>query len=418
MAVVPEGRARRTQCPSDLCQSKRLPPERLLALPGGCRETQGGGNLSIRPNRKNGDLDRVSPDRSTSRMTVGSVGSSWPGGTNGAMDLHRTRGVEPVPPRNARQWGRMARAGSRPLSTRRVLLGAMSERDDWGVTTCRRNGSCIDDGRPEKISAEETHYLFTTVALHVLAYCQTHPELFADSPRFGPPLANTFNAEIGPTMDVTIEGDHAYAIGDQMLHVLDITEPGRPHAVGRLDGLGNVRQIVVESGLAYITSREDGLFIVDVTDPTKPELVSRYDTIEFATGICKSGDVLFVACRQYGVELIDVSDPASPQHVVHTDRRGPVGHRAERHPVRRRLGCVGGSGGGRTQPVEAANHIAYATGRIRRRHRRSRRLSLRKPAINHVSSREPNLATLDLAKGMGWRCWTSRILSHQSRLHA
>ena len=72
--------------------------------------------------------------------------------------------------------------------------------------------------------------------------------------------------------------------------------------------------------------------------------------------------MLFVACRQYGVELIDVSDPASPQHQYHTDRRGPVGHRAERHPVRRRLGCVGGSGGGRTQPVEAANHIAPLDG--------------------------------------------------------
>ena len=227
--------------------------------------------------------------------------------------------------------------GSLALAHVRFPLGGyylvlMSERDElirhhlptiWDILTT------VD---LEKISAAETHYLFTTVALHALAYCQTHPDMFADSPRFGPPLANTFNVGIGPTMDVTIEGDHAYAIGDQMLHVLDITEPGRPHAVGRLDGLGNVRQIVVESGLAYITSREDGLFIVDVTDPTKPELVSRYDTIEFATGICKSGDVLFVACRQYGVELIDVSDPASPQHLS-TTRTGEAQSVIERNGI-------------------------------------------------------------------------------------
>ena len=63
----------------------------------------------------------------------------------------------------------------------------------------------------------------------------------------------------------TIEGDHAYAIGDQMLHVLDITEPGRPHAVGRLDGWGTCGRLWWSLDWR-ISPREDGLFIVDVTD--------------------------------------------------------------------------------------------------------------------------------------------------------
>jgi hypothetical protein len=166
-----------------------------------------------------------------------------------------------------------------------------------------------------KISAAETHYLFTTVALHAYAYCNRHPNVLAGSPDFGPLLTNTLDAGIGPTMDVTIGGARAYAIGNGTLHVLDIGKPSRPQLMGKLSGLGGVRQIVVEGGFAYITSREDGLFIVDVSDPAKPKLVSRYDTIEFATGICKSGDVLFVACRSFGVELIDVSAPTSPRHL-------------------------------------------------------------------------------------------------------
>jgi hypothetical protein len=168
----------------------------------------------------------------------------------------------------------------------------------------------------DKISAAETHYLFTTVALHAYAHYHTHPDLFAGGDdSFGPRLANTFNADIGPTLDVTIDEGHAFAIGNRSLNVLDISEPGRPRRIGKVSGLGNVRQIVVEAGLAYVTSREDGLWIVDVRDRANPKLVSHYDTIEFATGVCKSGDVLFVACRQFGVELIDVSDPASPQHL-------------------------------------------------------------------------------------------------------
>lgn len=182
----------------------------------------------------------------------------------------------------------------------------------------------------QKISAAETHYLFTTVALHAYAYYHRHPKLFAGSADFGTRLANTFNLGIGPTIDVTIAGRHAFAIGNRALHALDISDPGRPVPVGKVGGLGHVRQIVVEGGLAYITSREDGLFIVDVSDPAKPTLVTLYDTIEFATGVCKSGDVLFVACRSFGVELIDVSDPAAPRHLS-TVRTGEAQSVVERN---------------------------------------------------------------------------------------
>jgi hypothetical protein len=181
----------------------------------------------------------------------------------------------------------------------------------------------------QKISAAETHYLFTTVALHAYAYYHRHPNLFAVQSNFGPSLVNTFNVGIGPTNDIAIDGKHAYAIGKRTLHVLDISQSGKPRPVGKLGGLGNARQIVVENGLAYIASREDGLFIVDVRDPNAPQLAGRHDTIEFATGICKSGNVLFVACRQFGVELVDVSDPSSPRHLS-TVRTGEAQSVAER----------------------------------------------------------------------------------------
>ena len=37
--------------------------------------------------------------------------------------------------------------------------------------------------------------------------------------------------------------------------------------------LGNLRQIEVRNGIAYITARADGLFIVDVKDATQPKLL-------------------------------------------------------------------------------------------------------------------------------------------------
>ena len=194
-------------------------------------------------------------------------------------------------------------------------LVLMSERDELIRRDLPAIWQMLTTVDLQKISAAETHYLFTTVALHAYAYCHRHPEWYDNASQFGALLANTLDVGIGPTIDVTIDGDHAYAIGRAALYVLDIELPGRPRPISKLTGLGNVRQIVVEDGIAYISSREDGLFIVDVNDPIHPRLISRHDTIEFATGICKSGNVLFIACRQFGVELVDVSDPTSPKHL-------------------------------------------------------------------------------------------------------
>ena len=119
----------------------------------------------------------------------------------------------------------------------------------------------------------------------------------------------------GPAMDVAVEGARAYVIGRGTLYVSDISDPGAPRIVGRLAGLGNTRQIVVRRGVAYITSREDGLFIVDVARPEQPRLLCHYDTIELATGVALSGNVLFVACRTYGVEIVDATDPQRPAHL-------------------------------------------------------------------------------------------------------
>ncbi len=160
----------------------------------------------------------------------------------------------------------------------------------------------------EKISAGETHYLFAVVGLHLYA---NH---FRSS-GFGPDLPIRFSADTGPVMDIAVEGQHAYAIGRGKLHVLDLQNPAQPKVVSSLPNLGSVRQIEVRNSVAYITSRQDGLFIVHVEDPKNPQLLNHYDTVEFATGVAISGDILFVACRNYGVELIDITDPKQPSHI-------------------------------------------------------------------------------------------------------
>lgn len=147
----------------------------------------------------------------------------------------------------------------------------------------------------------------------VVSTGRAQPE--ADTGRFAPSLPIIGQLGCGPAMDVVLAEGYLYTIGSGQLFVAKVENPAVPTMIGRLGGLGNVRQIVVRNGVAYITAREDGLFLVDVSRPEKPELLCHYDTIELATGIAVSGAVAFVACRQNGVELIDVNNPRQPVHL-------------------------------------------------------------------------------------------------------
>ncbi len=131
-------------------------------------------------------------------------------------------------------------------------------------------------------------------------------------PEFGPEL-KARALGLGPTMDVAVEADFAYVIGQQRLLILSGVRSGKFERVGELGGLGHVRQIAVARGHAFITAREDGVFIVDVRNPRRPRLANHYDTAELATGVAVSGDVLAVSNRFAGVELIDISRLATPR---------------------------------------------------------------------------------------------------------
>ena len=94
-----------------------------------------------------------------------------------------------------------------------------------------------------------------------------------------------------------------------------LMDPEKGVILGQLDGIGSARQICVQDHIAYITSREDGLFIVDIHFPAAPRLLCHYDTCEYATGVCAAGEILAVSLRTYGIELIDISHPAQPRFI-------------------------------------------------------------------------------------------------------
>jgi hypothetical protein len=113
-------------------------------------------------------------------------------------------------------------------------------------------------------------------------------------------------------MDCAVDKDNLFVIGSYCIYSFDISSPENPVLLGKLSGLGNVRQIEVQGGFAYVTSREEGLFVIDITNPNKMVKVAHYDTLELGTGIAVCGSIAAVSNRQYGVEFADISDPEDP----------------------------------------------------------------------------------------------------------
>ena len=152
--------------------------------------------------------------------------------------------------------------------------------------------------------------LFLFLAIFVLGITLLH----AEKKVFGEPIKL---AEVDSrAMALKIEGDILYIGAGNSIYTYDISVPLKPKQLGRIDGLGNVRQIAVQNGIVYVSARESGMWILDAKNPRNIKLLSRYDSIELATGIEVAGNVVFLAQRIYGVEFIDVSDPKKPQHIA------------------------------------------------------------------------------------------------------
>ena len=117
-------------------------------------------------------------------------------------------------------------------------------------------------------------------------------------------------------MALCLEGSRLYVGAGPYLHVYDVSNPRAPKKLGEVAGINAARQVAVQKGMAYVSTREYGLWIIDATDPTQPRIRSRFDCCELATGVDVAGDVCFLGQRQNGVEFIDVSDPDHPRHIA------------------------------------------------------------------------------------------------------
>lgn len=159
--------------------------------------------------------------------------------------------------------------------------------------------------------------VISIILLLIISFLSAYSQEF-DYSKYGEEMPIFKSLNIGPCMDAAIHKDRLFVIGHRTFYVFDIKDPKNPIVIDSISNLGNVRQLEIQEGYAYITSREDGMFVVSINDVHNMTIVAHYDSVELATGLHISGKIGAITNRIYGIELVDISNPKRPKHISST----------------------------------------------------------------------------------------------------
>jgi hypothetical protein len=112
---------------------------------------------------------------------------------------------------------------------------------------------------------------------------------------------------------VVISGQYAYVAAGSRSHIVDVSNPESPVAVGRIPGYGGYHQYMnVRSGYAYVCNYDASLAVVNVTDPSNPVNVMEVPSGYRTARIIFDGNYAYVAVGDTGMVVYNVVNPASP----------------------------------------------------------------------------------------------------------
>ncbi len=127
----------------------------------------------------------------------------------------------------------------------------------------------------------------------------------------GQVLADDFRA-----MALYVEGNRLYAAGSGSLFVMDVNNPAEMRLLGRYPFSNRTlptNDLVVSSGVAYLTRGNDGLQIYDARNPSNIEKLGGFDSEASAEKLALRDKRVYISDESRGIKVIDVSDPALPR---------------------------------------------------------------------------------------------------------
>jgi hypothetical protein len=125
------------------------------------------------------------------------------------------------------------------------------------------------------------------------------------------PTEVSYVTGLGTVWDLALEGNYAYVVGDEGLHIVEVSDPATPVHIVSLNISRRVLGVIVSEGYAYMAASNAGLRIIDVSVPTDPMEVGFYNTHGWASGVALGDGHIFVADAEKGLLILRfVSSPA------------------------------------------------------------------------------------------------------------
>lgn len=114
---------------------------------------------------------------------------------------------------------------------------------------------------------------------------------------------------------VAVDGDRAFVTesNSATLQALDISDPRSPRRIGSLTEVGNVFDITISDGHAYLADLDHRLLVVDVTNPTRMRISGGLNLPHRPASMQVVGTMAYVSNDAQTIDVVDVSDPAAPR---------------------------------------------------------------------------------------------------------
>lgn len=116
-------------------------------------------------------------------------------------------------------------------------------------------------------------------------------------------------------LDVELDGDVAWIVGQGGLLSFDVSDPSAPVVLKGAEMSRYHRVEVLDGGRLATSHNEQGLYLWDATDPSSPSRVG-YVSAPGLEGLAWVDGLLWVSVRAEGVRAYDVSNPAAPAERV------------------------------------------------------------------------------------------------------
>ncbi|ETX07218.1 MAG: hypothetical protein ETSY2_12480 [Candidatus Entotheonella gemina] len=110
--------------------------------------------------------------------------------------------------------------------------------------------------------------------------------------------------------------DHVAFVADVLggLHLIDVSQPDRPTRICHLPKLGQIVDVWVDDGYAYLANRKGRrgrLLVVDVQPPAEAQVVGAYRNGSL-TDVVLDGSLVYTLDAFGGLQVVDVSQPQYP----------------------------------------------------------------------------------------------------------